>query len=118
NALCPPTTRKLVGVVSERDLTQLRALADHPSREIVEEAMTRDPYVVSPTTPLNRVARELAGHKYGSAIVMDGPSLVGVLTTTDALVVLADILEGKVLRQAYDVGPAAPLHKRSPTTAR
>jgi acetoin utilization protein AcuB len=42
-------------------------------------------YCVSPDAPLVEVAREMAEHKYGSAVVVEGPKVVGVFTTTDAL---------------------------------
>ena len=82
---------KLVGVVSERDLAVAESLVpDDWERFPVAEAMTPEPYTVSADTPLCDVARAMADHKYGCALVID-PSgkLVGLFSTVDALRVLA-----------------------------
>ena len=82
---------KLVGVVSERDLAVAESLVpDDWERFPVAEAMTPEPYTVSPDTPLCDVARVMAEHKYGCALVIE-PSgkVVGVFSTVDALRVLA-----------------------------
>lgn len=77
---------KLVGIVSMGDLHLIETLgADELSKVKIEEAMTSEPYVVAPETPLEEVAREMAQHKYGTAIVSDGRKVVGIFTTIDAL---------------------------------
>ncbi len=82
---------RVVGLVSDRDLNLIEALKDvDPTKVSVEEAMTQDPYVVSSTEPLGDIVREMATHKYGSAIVVDGSKLVGMFTTVDALRAFAD----------------------------
>lgn len=84
---------KLVGIVSDRDANLVTSLADAPAAEVtVEDAMTTNPYAVSPDTPLDEVAREMAERKIGSAVVMDGSTVIGVFTTTDALRALAECL--------------------------
>jgi acetoin utilization protein AcuB len=86
---------ELVGVLTERDINLTRAVAQaDPADLTVEEAMTPNPYVVSPDTPLGEVASAMARRKIGSAVVMDGERLAGVFTTTDALHALAMALEG------------------------
>lgn len=76
----------VVGLVSLRDLHLVETLPDVDTTKIsVEEAMTPEPFTVPPTKPLRDLAREMAEHKYGSAIVADGTKIVGVFTTTDAL---------------------------------
>lgn len=85
---------QLVGMLSERDLTLLRSLApDQLVKLKVEEAMSVLPYCVEPATPLGEVARHMALRKLGSAIVVEHGRVVGVFTTTDALEVLAALLE-------------------------
>lgn len=83
----------LVGMVSVGDLHLLETLPDvEPLQVTVEEAMTRDPYVVSPDTPLAEVAREMSERKLGSAVVQDrGTVVVGVFTSVDGLRALADL---------------------------
>ncbi len=84
---------KLVGLVSERDLHLLETFRDvNAAKVTVEEAMTSDPYVVAPDTPLTRVALEMWKYKYGSAVVIQGSQLAGVFTTIDALGALATII--------------------------
>lgn len=84
---------KLTGVVSLRDLHLVETLRDvDPATVSVEEAMTQDVYTVGPKTPLKEVVKEMADRKLGSAVVVEGTSVVGVFTTVDALDVLADLL--------------------------
>ena len=83
---------KLVGLLSQRDLHLIETLRDvDPKETTVAEAMTQDVYCVSPSASLLEVASEMAEHKYGSAVIVDGPRVVGVFTTTDALRALIDI---------------------------
>ena len=96
---------KLVGLVSERDLHLLETFRDvNATKVTVEEAMTSDPFVVAPETPLTKVALEMWKYKYGSAVVMDGDRLAGVFTTIDALGALATI----ITRAQRDQEKAAP----------
>lgn len=78
------------GIVSSRDIALVERLPGvDPAELVVSEAMSTDPYVVAPDTPLTQVAREMAEHKYGAVVVMDGREVVGIFTTVDALRVLA-----------------------------
>lgn len=84
---------KLVGLVSQRDLHLVETLAGvNPDEVRVEDAMSADPFVVSPDADLAEVARHMAEHKLGSAVVMQGNKVVGVFTTVDALRALGDAL--------------------------
>lgn len=80
-----------VGILSERDLAMARSLVPEGWEDIpVAEAMTPEPYTVAPDTPLAVVARQMADHRYGAALVADAAGgLLGVFTTTDALRALA-----------------------------
>lgn len=85
---------QLVGLLSERDIALLRSVAPRQLVELkVEEAMSGVPYCVEPATPLCDVARHMALRKLGSAVVAEHGRVVGVFTTTDALEVLAALLE-------------------------
>jgi acetoin utilization protein AcuB len=100
---------KLIGVVSDRDMSLVQSLAPvSPDAITVEDAMTSDPYTVEPETLLQEVARKMAERKVGSAIVVDHGKVAGVFTTTDALHALADSLEGKDLRKVYESVTTAP----------
>jgi len=84
---------KLVGILSQRDLSLIEALSDvDPSKVPIEDAMSQLPYAVEARTPLEDVARQMAEKKYGSAVVVEDGRLVGVFTTTDALRALAELL--------------------------
>ena len=85
---------KLVGLVTERDLRLIETLKDvDPSEVTVEEAMSQEVYSVTPEALLADVAKEMAEHKYGSAVVMEGASkVVGIFTTVDAMSALSSVL--------------------------
>jgi acetoin utilization protein AcuB len=85
---------QLLGVVSERDIALIRSVVPDQIEHItVEEAMTAVPYCVSPETPVAEVARHMAMRKLGSAIVMEHGRIAGVFSATDALRVLAAVLD-------------------------
>ena len=58
----------------------------------------------------DEVARTMAVRRQGSAVVVRDRHIVGVFTTTDALRVLADSLEGKTPRARSAEVEAAKLH--------
>lgn len=92
---------RLVGMLSQRDLHLIETLKDVVPKEVlVEEAMSQDAYTVAPEAPLEDVAREMALHKYGSAVVAQGKQVLGIFTTTDALRALDTVLRGMKKRPA------------------
>lgn len=83
----------LVGLVSQRDVHFLESLRDvDPDVVTVDEAMTPDPFTVSPGAPLRRVVAAMAERKYGSAVVVHRHHVVGVFTTIDAMRALVEVL--------------------------
>jgi len=81
---------KIVGILSRDDVHLIETLEDiDPKRVTVDEAMTEDPYIVEPDEPIHTVAKEMAARKIGSAVVAHGGKLLGIFTTTDALLALA-----------------------------
>lgn len=82
---------RLVGLVSERDLTLIETLLPANWESIsVAEAMSTEPYAVTADTSVGEVARVMAEQKIGSAVVIDGSGAVrGIFTTVDALHALA-----------------------------
>ena len=91
-----PVTEKgvVVGVLSARDLLLLETLPKvDPTEARVYEAMVRDVFIVSPEAPIGEVVETMIERKIGSAVVVDGQDVVGVLTTIDALRALHDLLE-------------------------
>jgi len=86
--------KKLVGMLSIGDLHLIETLKDvDPERVAVDEAMSTEPYTVSPKEPLADVARTMAERRLGSAIVMSRGKVVGIFTTVDALALLARLLD-------------------------
>jgi len=84
--------RRLVGVLSQRDLYFVESIAGVDRRvDKVAEAMTADVYTVAPGDLLVDVAEMMAKHKYGCAVVVDREHVVGIFTATDALRVLAEL---------------------------
>lgn len=85
---------KLVGVLSMREVQLIEGIADiDPGLILVDMAMRRHPFAVSPDALVEDVAREMAAKKLGSAVVLEGPAVVGVFTTIDALHALTELLE-------------------------
>lgn len=82
----------LVGILSSRDVALIETLRDvDPAVVTVEEAMTQMPYTVSPETGIDRVAAEMAEHKYGAVIIVENGRVVGVFTSVDACAALAEM---------------------------
>lgn len=88
---------KLIGVLSQRDVAIAEATSSAAAAKIsVASVMTQVPFSCGPDAHVEAVAREMAEHHYGSAIVVDPDhptKVVGVFTTVDALRALAEILE-------------------------
>jgi acetoin utilization protein AcuB len=88
---------RLAGILSERDVYFVETIAGvDPATVKVEEAMTVDVYVVPPNASLLEVAEVMADHKYGCAVVMEGPLVVGIFTSVDGLRALVAVAGGSV----------------------
>ncbi len=82
---------KLVGVVSQRDLYFLDAIAGNDATfDRVINAMTSEVYTVGPEEDLAEVAKVMAENRYGCAVIVDGLHVLGIFTSTDALALLAE----------------------------
>ncbi len=87
----------VVGVVSERDLKVLEGLGEAANQLMAEDFMSRDLYVESSQTPLEKVVFEMSRRKIGSAVLQDkAENYLGIFTSTDALNALVEILRGDV----------------------
>jgi acetoin utilization protein AcuB len=92
-------------MVSQRDLYLLETLRGVDAAcDTVAEAMSNEPYTTSPDAPLDDVAREMAEHRYGAAVVVADARVVGVFTTIDALRALAAVLHRGRAAAASRVG--------------
>jgi acetoin utilization protein AcuB len=111
---------RLVGMLSQRDLHLIETLKDVDPKEVrVEEAMSQDCYTAEPEDSLAEVAREMAAHKYGSAVILRGSEVLGIFTTTDALRALDTVLTArKASKPAPRKAPKKAVQKRSTQKAR
>lgn len=93
---------KLVGIVTEEDIKQaspspataleIREIFYLLDRVKVKQIMTRRPYTVSPTTPIEEAAIVMREKKFGCLPVLEKGKLVGILTETDILDAFLDAM--------------------------
>lgn len=88
----------IVGIVSDRDIAVIDTLPSVDRTKVeVGNAMSSNPYICPPETPLIKVVQTLCEHKIGTAIVMENSELVGIFTLIDALRALeSKLLEDEV----------------------
>ncbi len=86
--------KRVVGIVSERDLGGSRGASVRAGRT-VEELMARDVAMATPETTIRQAANMLRGRTIGCLPVMENSKLVGIVTVTDLL-----DLVGEVIRKA------------------
>lgn len=84
---------KLLGILTDRDVHLIQSLPGVSAETLpVSEAMTEEPFAVSPDTPLAQVVEEMAQNKYGSAVVIQQHKVVGIFTAVDACRTLSELL--------------------------
>jgi acetoin utilization protein AcuB len=93
---------EMVGMVSDRDV--MRATPSPISGADMEtfdkvvdstrigQIMTRHPYCVTPSTPLRDAIKVLHGKKHGALPVVEEGKLVGLISATDMLLDLYNLL--------------------------
>jgi CBS-domain-containing membrane protein len=84
---------QVIGLLSERDLGGRNGAELRRSRS-VRDLMTPDPIVLDPEADVHQAAELLRGLALGCFPVVSGTTLVGIVTTSDLLEVLA----------AYEIG--------------
>ncbi len=93
---------RLVGIVTDRDVRQAdissavvqeRRYVEYVLDRIqVRGIMTPNPITVTPDTPLKEAARIILEMKFGGLPVVDNGRLVGIITETDLVRTLIDLL--------------------------
>jgi CBS domain-containing protein len=92
---------RLVGVVSERDLLRASLSSLDPRQQErrafleaidISQVMSAPPIVVAPETSVEEAARIMADNKIGCLPVLEGKTLVGLVTETDLLRYFADLV--------------------------
>ena len=97
--------RRLVGIVSDRDLRSASASHDWTP---VAQIMTRRVVTVTAQTRVDEAARIILDGRFGGLPVVDGDELTGIVTETDLLRAFVDVLETEANeRVAIDFGGAA-----------
>lgn len=85
----------VVGIVSERDLRWVKNPV-LPSVDVmtlkVRDLQTPDPYTVQINSPLAEVVLEMANRKIGTAVVVKGEKLAGIVTVIDVCRALGEFL--------------------------
>jgi acetoin utilization protein AcuB len=90
---------RLLGILTDRDIKLIETFRDvDASKMTVEEAMTEQPYTVSPEAPLDEVVETMAANKYGSAVIMQNQKVVGIFTTVDACDALCQLLRTRLAK--------------------
>ena len=80
---------KLVGILTDRDTRQHLGQLAHTR---VDAVMSRHPFSVHASTPVERAAHLLAANKISSLPVVDDNRLVGIITASDMLRALEALL--------------------------
>jgi acetoin utilization protein AcuB len=62
----------------------------------VDEIASQEVFLVRPDSKLDEVVKNMAEKKIGSVLVVDHHRLVGIFTTTDALVALNELLHTRL----------------------
>ena len=83
--------KRVVGIVSDRDL---RPILLSPSLDNlrVHEIMTEDPFTIDPEASVVEAARLIVTQKIGGLPVVSGNELAGIVTETDLLSILVELL--------------------------
>lgn len=84
----------VVGVLSDRDITRCTARGDSPRATRIDAIMTENPTVAQPEMPLVDAVRLIVFHRINCLPVVDqAANLLGIVTTTDLLAALHDLLD-------------------------
>ena len=91
--------RRIVGVVSDRDLGGRAAgRAGDGQARLVEEVMTESLVTATPETTIRQAANLMRGRSIGCLPVLDGETPLGIVTTTDLLELIGRGVERPIER--------------------
>ena len=95
---------RLVGIITDRDVQRFApSLLGNVSQEeynaifeetALEKVMTKSPFTVRPDDPIHEAAAILHDKKLGCVPVVEGEKLTGIVTVTDLLRLLHNLLSG------------------------
>jgi len=94
---------KVIGILTDRDVKRASpsALSGIDQSQYdnvltatrVGQVMTRDPFTVTPSTPIKDALKVLIDRKYSAMPVVEADRLVGIITGTDMLRLFYDTLD-------------------------
>ena len=88
-------SEKVIGVLSEREIRRFESVMD-ADKVAARDVMVSNPYFVTHGTPLVEVVKVMQSKKIGSAVITkNNGEILGIFTTTDALRILAELLEAE-----------------------
>lgn len=97
--------RKIVGIVTEHDIRQhspslLTGVNQEEYNRVLEttpvtRAMTREPVTATPDQPVFEAAQLLYSRRFGCLPVVEKGELVGIVTTSDMLRLLVQIIQSR-----------------------
>jgi acetoin utilization protein AcuB len=85
---------ELVGLLSERDLAVVESIPGVMTANIEIARVMRPALSVSANMPIDEALDLMTEQRSDSVVVRDGTGIVGIFTTTDALVALAALTRG------------------------
>jgi acetoin utilization protein AcuB len=108
------TGTRLVGIVSDRDV--LLAIGKGPAgfvypNRTVGEVMSLAPYAATPNTPVADLAQTMVTGHFDALPIMNGESLVGLVTSSDLLAALVLLVahQGPQPKLAFEIRRASEL---------
>jgi CBS domain-containing protein len=87
---------QLTGIITERDVLRAVALGADPDKTSVDDAMTAEVFTVPPDMQLQDAAREMAARWIRHLPVVEGGTLLGVVSMRDVTGVFAAMGAGQV----------------------
>lgn len=103
-------TRKLAGVVTRSDIFR------QPEEEQLALLMSAQPFTIGPKEEVARAARVFWERRIHGLPVVQGDELVGVLSPSDILRVIAEASSKRTVEEFMQKGHVAPVHEDTPLT--
>ena len=89
-ALAVVKDRRLIGIITERDLVASLAESADVDASLVDDWMTRDPDSLDPDMEVEAAADWMLAAGYRHLPVLEGPNLVGIVSIKDVLWALTE----------------------------
>jgi CBS domain-containing protein len=86
--------KKIVGIITERDILDSVAQGKDAELTTVEEIMTKNVVTIAPDKNIEDAVNLMAEHKIKKLPVVDVDKLVGIVTASDIIIVEPKLIEG------------------------